>query len=180
MAKELPVSRAERELAWMNGEYAKLKEKYDALEAETRGYAARIEKVEADARTLEKEVKAVEDRSKHHAENMKIEKEFRAEVEKARDDWKKFSVALALQIHAIEGVMEGNTSEEAIAARQLVQAAKKVPHPAADPMHPDVWKWFLLGGVGVMAYMLYSGLGVYASKAGKTGASSSCPPAGTP
>ncbi len=130
---------AERQLAFMNDEYAKLKAKHDALEPPALESKALGEK----AKKLERDVESA-------GHDVKAEIEYRKKIEKARDEWKSFATALALQMLAIESVAKDAPGDQAAAVRQLVIAAKKLPHPAVDPVHPDMWKWVVLGGLGVL------------------------------
>ena len=169
--KLLGIKGVQAELEWMNAQWAELKAKHDALEAT-------VVKLRETESGYDKQLEALKRKLETAEYNAKAEKDYAEELTKARDEWKAFGTAMALHLHVISGVVEGVAGDEAAAVRQLVLAAKKVPHPPADQTHPSVWKFAVLGGLGMIGAMAWIYTSMRTGKAAPA-AGPTCP-AGAP
>lgn len=157
--------------AFMSSAYRKMSDKHAALVAELNETLAKLatRDLELDARRTELAAATAALRASEESYRGELDARLKAEAKK--DEWKAYAVELALSLHAVDGVVAGRVDDVSVAARLLVEAAKKKPIPS-DP----AWNWTMMVGLAAMAYWAMSKFGK--SKDGESPAVCSAPSPG--
>lgn len=139
----------QRELAFMNREYMKVKAERDGLATSLVSSTNTLNEITAGLRKVESELENAVANAKCHKSDVEW---WQGEDKKSKEktkEWRAFAAGLAVSLHAIEGLTSGPAKDDRVALGAvglLVEAAKRKPVPTDPELPLGMWQ-SIIGGV---------------------------------